>query len=238
MELEDLKAAWRDLDRRMQAREATDARLLEAAGRQRARSALRPVLVGQSFQALLWGAVISVAAPLWIQNRAVAHWLVFGLTTHVYAVATIVLSGTQVLLVLAIHFDASVVDVQRRLALLRRQRLRHTLLLALPFPMLWVVFTVVGAKWLLGVDLYAASPGWIHLSIAIGALMSGLILLLPRLLRGSARGARWLRAFAEDVAGCSLRRATREIDEVVRFAQEATSAAGKFDRGTNKQDAG
>jgi Sigma-70 region 2 len=68
--------------------------------------------------------------------------------------------------------------------------------------------------------LVTRSPGWIHWSLLIGAVVSGLILVLPRLLLRTPGDARFLRRIADDVAGCGLRGASRQIDEIARFARE------------------
>jgi hypothetical protein len=220
MELDDLKAAWRDLERRLDESEATSRALRRDIRIDRARSALRRLSWGQTFAAALWLAVAVFAGRFWAEHRATLHLLVGGLALHVYAVAGIISGIVQVSWIAGIDHAAPVVALQRRLATLRRVRIWSQLVLGLPMWMLWVVITMVGAKRLLDIDLYALAPGWIHVSLLIGAVGIALSLWLPRRLAHSPRGSRFVQRMLDDLAGRSLVRVTRELDELGRFTRE------------------
>lgn len=83
-----------------------------------------------------------------------------------------------------------------------------------------MVATVVGAKWWLGVDLYGQSPGWIHVAIAIG--VAGLAFFLRAARRVAERPPQspMLRRIVDDLAGRSLLRASRQLDEIARFERD------------------
>ena len=219
-ELAELKGAWRELERRLEDSEARQVALAREARVQRTRGTLRNLAWGQALQVALWLAVTVVVARFWVQHRATPHLLVFGLVLHAYGVLTIVLSVRQLLLLSQVDYAAPVVVLQRQLALLRRVRLQAQLWLGLPWWMLWVVATVVGTKWLRGVDLYAPAPGWVHAALALGALGMVLTLWLPRRFAHTPGGARFLQRRLDDLAGRSLVRATQQLDEVARFGRE------------------
>jgi hypothetical protein len=71
----------------------------------------------------------------------------------VYGVATICVGVTQILLIGRTNYTAPVVIFQRRQAELQRLRIVTSLEIGLPWWILWVLATVVGAKWWLGIDL-------------------------------------------------------------------------------------
>ena len=79
---------------------------------------------------------------------------------------------------------------------------------------------MVGAEWWLGVDLYAQSPGWIQVAMGIG--VAGLVLSVWAARRCAERPPRspMLRGIVDDLAGRSLVRAIRHLDEIVRFERE------------------
>jgi hypothetical protein len=220
MELDDLKEAWRDLERRLDESEATSRALRRDIKMDRARSALRRISWGQAAAAALWLAVAVFAARFWTEHRATLHLLLAGLVVHVYAIAGIISGIVQMSWIAGIDYSAPVVALQRRLATLRRVRIWSQLVLGLPMWLLWVVITMVGAKWLLDIDLYARAPGWIHVSLLIGVVGIALSLWLPRRLAHSPRGSRFVQRTLDDLAGRSLVRVTRELDELARFTSE------------------
>jgi hypothetical protein len=139
---------------------------------------------------------------------------------HVYAVAAIVLAVRQVLQIATVDYAAPVVELQRHLACLRRTRVHDQMWLGLPWWMLWVVATVIGAKWLRGIDIYEPSPTWIYVALGIGAVGIVLTLWLPRVIGRTPSGSKLVQRLLDDLAGRSLVRATRRIDEIASFSKE------------------
>jgi hypothetical protein len=220
MELDDLKTAWRDLERRLDESEATTRALRHDIKMDRTRSALRRLFAGQAVMAAIWLGATIVVAPFWVQHRAATHLLVAGLALHLYCVLGIISCAVQITWLASIDYAAPVVALQRKLAGLRRVRIWSQLVLGLPMWVLWVVATMVGAKWLAGIDLYAQSPGWIHVSLLIGVAGIALSLWLPRRLAHTPRGSRFIQRRLDDLAGRSLVRVTRELDELAQFSRE------------------
>jgi hypothetical protein len=220
VELEELKIAWAQLETRVQVAEA---QVLSAAVDRKAEASRRVLLGlswGQAAQIAVWIAVVAVVAPFWIAHRHVPHLLAAGLVLHVYGVAAIVASVVQLLLISRTYATAPVVIYQRRLAEFQRFRAVSALALGLPWWMLWIVATIVGARLWWGVDLYAESPRWIQVSIGIGAAGMALTVWLARLIGRRPPGSAMLRRRLDDLAGHSLVRAARDLDEVRRFERD------------------
>jgi hypothetical protein len=220
MELDDLKTAWRDLERRLDESEATTRALRRDIKVDRTRSALRRMAWGQAVMVAIWVAVTVVVAPFWIEHRATTHLLLAGAALHLYALMGIISCVIQIAWIASIDHAAPVLALQRKLAVLRRTRILSQLVLGLPMWVLWVVATMVGAMWLLDIDLYARSPGWIQLNLLIGVAGIILSLWLPRRLGRTARGSRFVQRVLDDLAGRSLVRVTRELDELASFSRE------------------
>jgi hypothetical protein len=217
MELDDLKVAWARLEQRVESAEALAFSDHKERKLDKSRSALRGLGWGQAVHCLLWIGLVAIVAPFWIEHRHVPHLLIAGLALHVYGVVTIYAGVTQLLLIARTYYTAPVVIYQRRLAELHRFRVISSLAIGLPWWILWVVATVVGAKWWLDVDLYAQSPGWIHVALGIG--VAGLVLSLWAARRFAERPPQslMLRRMVDDLAGRSLLRAIRQLDEIARF---------------------
>ncbi len=221
MELDELKVAWAQLDRRVQAAEAHVLSVETDRKTDASRRVLLGLTWGQAAQIAIWIAVVAVVAPFWIAHRHVPHLLAAGLVLHLYGLATIVSSVVQLLLIGRTYATAPVVLYQRRLAELQRFRAVSALALGLPWWILWIVGTIVGARMWWGVDLYAESPAWIHVSIAIGAVGMALTVWLARLIARRPPASPMLRRMVDDLAGHSLVRAAGDLDEITRFEKES-----------------
>lgn len=218
MELEEMKRAWAAMDLRQDGMEA----LLRSEIRRRrlddTRSSLRWIIAVRAVELLAWGAFTIFVASFWVANRDVLHWLVIGLLLHVYGVAGIWSTATQLLLLTGIAlFDAPVVVLQRRLAQLRRFRALSTLALGLPWWWLWLLVPMVGAYHWTGVDWFAAGADWIWACMAVGLVGILASLWLARRLERRAIASPWARRIVDDVSGCSLLRASRQLDELADF---------------------
>jgi hypothetical protein len=222
MEIEELKVAWKELERRLEAR---DEAVLVRERLLRSRSTLRLVGWGQAFRIVLWLFLVAVTASFWVAHWRTLHLLWAGLVMHLYGVITIGLSVRQLFLLATVDHTAPVVELQRKLASLRRERIRTELVLGLPWWYLWVAAAMVGAKLLLGVDLYAVAPGWIQLTLVAGIVAMVLTVWIPRRLAGTPLGSRLMQRLLDDLAGPSLVRAEREVEAIARFAQEEGAGA-------------
>ena len=169
---------------------------------------------------MLWIVIVATVAPFWIEHRHVPHLLIAGLVLHLYGVVTICSSVTQLLLIGRTYYSAPIVTFQRRVAELRKLRLISSLLLGLPWWILWIPITLVGAQRLAGIDLYAQSPSWVHVAIAVGVVgMAATVALANRLADWPTRSP-MVRRMVDDLAGRSLGRVARQLEEIQDFERE------------------
>lgn len=220
MELDELKLAWRSMEQRLDTAGQLGLQLYRESRTDRIRSTLRRLMAGQALQIAIWVAVITIVAPFWIEHRAVPHLLVFGLTLHAYAVLTVVSSVLQICIMASMDYSSAVLALQRRLVQLRTLRIWSTLLLGLPWWLLWTVGFVVGVKHWMGIDLYATAPAFVWSNLGFGVLaLAGSIWLARRIARRAKESGEPAR-FADDLAGHSLRRAIGQLGELARFERE------------------
>ncbi len=221
MELDELKQVWAGMDLRQEGMEA----LLRAEFRDRrkdkTRSILRWSIAAKVAELAIWIAFTAWIASFWIAHREVVHWLVIGLLLHAYGVAGIWSTATQFFLLSRIYlFDAPVVTLQRRLAQLRRFRVWSTLALGLPWWCLWLLVTLVGMYWWTGVDAFMAGAGWIWATLAVGLAGMAVSAWLARRWAGRAIRSPFIQRIVDDMSGCNLARAARQLDELARFDRE------------------
>ena len=164
-----------------------------------------------------WALFVLAAGSFWFDHREVTHLLVAGLVLHAYGIVVIVVRVTQAREVSAIDYTAPIVTVQRRLAEIHRGRIKVSLVLGLAWWLLWVPSMMVLAA-LAGIDLYAGSPAWMWSSLGIGVV--GIIgsVVFARWVAGRAVQSPAWRRVIDDLAGRSLLRAARDLEDVTRFA--------------------
>lgn len=217
MELDDLKSAWQSLNARLEKQEALQLRLAKSELAERARRRLRPLARGQAFQ-MVAGALLALGSAIfWIHHRRAIDLLASGLLMHAYGIALILFGARAQYLIGRIDYSAPVVEIQKRLAELRRFYVRGGLAIGLPWWVLWIPLMNMLFKALFGADLMRNAPEWAYLSLAVGVVGWGLTLLFDRWAQGRPQLAKRL---DDAAAGRSLREAQAAVDEIARFEAE------------------
>lgn len=225
MELDELKQAWQTLDRRLQQQNAMQFQLLREKRIDRMKSSLRPLLWGQIIQILFGVCMLLIGVDVWTSHRDVPHLLIAGLVMHVYGVATIIAGGLVCSGIAGIDHAAPVLELQRRLARLRKVYLISGMCVGLPWWVMWVPFIMTLAMSATGIDLYAVanapSPlaNWLNISVAVGVL--GLLgtWVFHRWSRHPSRAA-FGKKLEDGAAGGSLLKAQAELDTLRRYPEE------------------
>jgi len=219
MKLDDLKQAWQSLDKRLQQQSALDL----AAFRERKvggiRISLRPLFWGQLLQ-ILFGIVTVVAGVwLWKHFSAITAILVAGILVHLYGVATIIASGTVLGGISRIDRSLPVLELQQRLAKLRKTYILSGAVVGLPWWVLWLVPVIVVVSLKNAQTGVTGLPGWIWVSLAACTFGMLATLVFDRWLKRPGREA-LAKRMEDSAAGGSLRRAQAELDELKRYAEE------------------
>lgn len=221
MELEDIKRAWQEMDLRQEGMEVLLRMEFRDRRMDKTRSILRWSLAGRVLELAAWIAFTMFAGSFWVTHRDVLHWLVIGLLLHVYGIAGTWSTATQLLFLSRIYlFDAPVVTLQRRLAQLRRFRVWSTLVLGLPWWCLWLLVPMAVAYRWTGVDWFAAGSGWIWACMAVGVIGMVASVWLARRVVGRPIASPFIQRIIDDMSGCNLARASRQLDELARFNRE------------------
>ena len=117
-----------------------------------------------------------------------------------------------------IDYTQPVVDIQKRLAVLRRTYIVNGMLAGLPWWFLWVPLLMVLAG-LGGHDLYANAPELVWIGLGVGVAGLAATAWFHGWSRDPAR-PRLARAVDASVTGGSLQRARAQVDEIARFESE------------------
>lgn len=218
MEMNELTAAWKSLEQKLERDNSLHLALLRERRLDRARSSLRPLAMGQVMQIAMGGAVMLLAAALWSTRPAALPVIVAGIIVHAYGIGCIITAALTVAAMHRIGYTESVVSVQSKLARVRRAYVASSIVAGLTWWFLWIPLLMVLAA-LVGVDLYAHAPSVVWIGVAIG-VAGCLLMLWLYLLSRSESHPRLRKAVDDAVFGRSLMKAQAQIDEITRFEQE------------------
>lgn len=217
MELDDMRAAWAQLNQRLEAQETLNFHLLRDGKLDRLRRGLRPLVWGQAIQ-IAWGVLIALwGANFWIAHRDVPHLLIAGIAVHLSGISMIVLGAAIEALIARVDYSAPVLGIQRQIAQLRTVYVRGGLAIGLPWWLLWVAFLMVALKSLAGADLFLNAPGVVWINLAFGVV--GLLATLA-FLRWSRTRPGLGKKVDDYNTGRSIVRAQRLLAEIARFERD------------------
>lgn len=219
-ELDDLKAAWQALDRKLDRQ--NDLLLSQTLHRlhkrfKRFKRRLLPLQLGQAIQMLLGVVLVLPAISVWstLRDGSVLFWA--GILLHVYGVLMIIVSGVMLGLLAQIDSSASVLKNQKRLATARRYYVISGMCLGLPWWFLWIPFMMVVAAAGASIDFYAQMPTTINWMFGVGII--GLMATIA-LHRWGMRHPRWAGRIERNMVGKSLLRSSVILDEIESFEKE------------------
>jgi len=219
MELDDLKTAWRELDRKLDDNRALNLQVFRELKLDKTRSALRQLAAGPLAELLLNGLGLLLLGSFLADHFETAKYAIPALVLHAAVLLLLAADLRQLVRIARIDWAAPVVQIQRDLAELRAARIRTTQLTLLFAPLLWTPLVIVAAKGLLGFDLYLLGPAYIAWNIAFGLAVIPLGLWAARRLAGRL-SPNFLQRLADDVAGRSLATALGHLEEIARFEDE------------------
>ncbi len=217
MELDDLKASWQSVDRRMNQLASINLSLVTDNQTRKARWRLLPVLIGALINIAAGGWLVSVCARFWSMHLDTPSALISGIVLHLGGLGIVIAGVVQLLIVARINFAQPVIEMQRYLALLHAWEVRSFGWLWLGAWLAWPAALVAGAMSIAGVDLWARAPGIVIVNVLVSvAAVVGFIALHRRARRGGRLGA-WLDRVLRNN---SIERARSALAEIDRFSRE------------------
>lgn len=219
MNLDELKPAWNELERRVIAQQTVIDELLLKQTSRDVQKSIKPLMFGQIAQIVIGVALAGLGAQFWIPRTGISLFLVSGLITHLYGVALII-NGIRVLRkVLAVDFSSPVLVVQKGIAEIESTYVTSGWVLGLPWWLLWIPISIVVLTFA-GIDLLRVEPStWLIPNIVIGVL--GMV--------ATVFGYRYLRSTANPeiqsrldrmVAGASIQEAKARLADFEQFERE------------------
>lgn len=223
MELDEMKLAWQQLERRLGQQQALQRLLHRERGLDRLRHGLRPLVWGQSIQIAFGIFFMLLGIDFWSSHAPSMHILTWGISVQAFGILMILSAARNLHLVKRIDYALPVVEIQHRLATLRAWRVRvEAPVFSVIGCFIWIPLMLIWFQWdwdamrSTGPDFWARFP-----EIGAHLLFSGVVTLLLVfavywLLRRFGR-RRWME---DNFAGSSVRKAEAVLGEIERFESE------------------
>lgn len=219
MELDEMKAAWAEMNERLEQLSTLNLKVFRDGRLREARHALRPLQTGQVVQIVAGVVLMFSFAPVWVAHWGTLHLMLPGLLMHAYGLLFVVCAARTLYLISRADCAAPVLQVQSALAELRLWRARvEQPMFAIAGCFIWIPLLLAGFN-ALGVDLWAERPAIVGWDIASGFVC----------LAALYGGVRWVRrsgseraraALENSIVGRSIGKAQAEFEEIVRFEKE------------------
>lgn len=220
MELDDLKQALIRLDRRLEEQTAVNVAQVRREARSRLEESLRPLGRAQTWLIVTGALTTFVGVAVWHGTRGtISGPFVSGVILHLYGIAMIVFGAVTKVLIAGIDWSGPVLEIQRRLARVRKAHVLAGIVIGLSWCMLWIPALIALAQFLFGVDIFAPSPStWLWMMAGGLGLMiaAGLFQYWAGVTGRTAVSAAIGRAYT----GEHLARAQAELDSIQRFERD------------------
>lgn len=214
-----MKLAWDALNQQLKRDSAINLAMYTHHKLATARARLRPLFWGQLLQMVFGMAFLLMAVALWSTKPHAVSVIVAGVVVHVYGIGCILAAAIVMGAIHNIDYSDSVLEIQEKLARVRRAYIVSGLVCGLTWWFLWIPVLMVLLA-LVGVNLYAHAPSMIWGSMAVGVV--GLAGMLWLYAHSRKPGHDRLRRFVDQaMVARSLERAQAQLNEVRHFAQEA-----------------
>src|SRR5689334_10674141 len=212
-DLDDLKIAWKELNRQLERQNALTLRQIKENKLGRFRSGLRPLVFGQTLQLILGAVITIVSANFWVGHLDHLHLLLSGLFPQAYGILFIAFAARDLILIRQIDYSAPIVVIQKQLAELRAWHIRAAIWHGIAGSVVWLPVLIIILH-LLGADIWIQRPRAVWWLVTSGfvclAFNYGLVLLAR--LPGKCG-----RALAGSWIGRTVTRAQAALTEIKEF---------------------
>lgn len=221
MELDDLKDRWNDYDRKLDASLRLNTRVLREVGLDRVGSSLKRLTRVIVFE-LLMGLVAAVALGSFIADHlGEMRFLAPAVALDLFVLYFIGWTIRQWVALAGLDYGEPVVEIQRKVELLRIDRIRMTKWVFLLSPLLWIPLLIVGVEGLVGLNAYALfDTAWLVANFVFGLAVIALALWVSRRYAHRLQDSPLAGRVADALADRSLDDAARFLGSLSSFERE------------------
>jgi hypothetical protein len=221
MDLQDLQDRWAAYDRKLDASLRLNTRILRETGLNRVDSSLKRLTRLIVFELLTNLTAVVVLGVFLADHFREMRFAAPAVALDLFAVWLVIASVRQLEALASLDYSASIVSIQRRLELLRIDRIRTTKWVLLLSPLLWTPLLIVALEGLLGLDAYLFLDGsWLVSNLLFGLAFLLLMVWTARRFANRWQGSPFVQRLLDDIAGRSLSTATGFLSTLASFEEE------------------
>ena len=221
MELDELKAKWAEHDRKLDESIRLNRQLMRETYTRRAQFALWRLAA-----MLAIGSVIMLAIIILLGHFIAVHWSMPrfiwpAVVLDLAAIAALAALNAQIGLALTMDYGQPIAAIQRRLATLRKLRIRYIQAIFLTSTLIWAPIFIVVMKVFLGVDVYRLfGIAWIVTNVAIGLAVLAAGIWVAKEYGPRMSDSAFGRHFLRDLAGYNLNAASGFLATLAEFERD------------------
>jgi hypothetical protein len=223
MTLDELQTQWTAHDRKLDSIVRLNKQLVSA----NALSGARTELQRQRLFAVLNAITSWINLPLmgWFiaKNHTDAKFVIPAVLIGVYFIANMIAHLRQVRALGLINYGAPIAVIQKQIEVVAVMRIRLTQWIVMSAALFWVPIAIVGAKAILGIDLYAVAALWLTVNLIFGIVcLAAVYWWLKRF--GVRSNSLRVQRVVRDLVGDNLTAASSFLSNLADFEREERAA--------------
>jgi len=221
MELDELKMKWAEQDQKLDTILRMNRQLLSAPYLNRAQSALRRLVIGQSLEAMITFVPIVALGDFIYTYRSVPRFVLPAILLDLFMIAMFGSLIRQIMGAVQIDYSKPITTLQKQVEALRILQIRHLQGIFLGSPLIWIPMLIVALKGFLGLDAYRLFDNtWLAANILFGLAFIPLTIWLAQRLGDRLGRYPLVQRLRNDVIGQNLKAAVGFIAVVSDFENE------------------
>jgi hypothetical protein len=222
MEMDELRLAWQQVDRKLDQVIEWKRRLERTGSLHRVKTPLRQLAVSLVFEGILAICALILLGYFIAANFRDARFVLPAALLDAWNIACLAAVIRQLIGISQIDYEKPILDVQRQLERLRVSRLRILRwALITGQAVWWLPLLIVVLRGIFGVDVYQAfSPLYLYVNAAFSIVVLALSIWFSAKMSRQESGPRLLRALAGHIAGRHIDRALASLRSLSAFESE------------------
>ncbi len=224
MKLDEIKTQWTAYDKELGNRWQLNFNLL--AGWEKAKSALQGLSRTVVVEMMVGLVIVAVLAEFLIAHYQELPFFLPALVLHAFVIFQVAFSGYQFAQLRKLDFSEPILASQKKLAILRRLRIRVTMWTLILSPLLWVPLLIILLKGLLGINAYETlDTPWLLANVVFGLAFIPVMILASKYFAPRWRGSAVVQGLMDNIAGHELRDMNAFLASLEKFEQDVSDAS-------------
>jgi hypothetical protein len=224
MEIDEMKAAWADLDRKLEASLRLNRKLMTATALGRVRSALERLSLALALEGLIWLILAVIIGRFIAAHFNEPRFALSAALLDAYAIGNLIAVIRQIVTANRIDHAQPIAAIQRQFEELRVQRIRAVQWSILIGFLAWTPFVVVILKACLDLDAFTILNGyWLLSNLIFSIVVVWIAISVTRRFSPKLSSQPTSQNLMNLLVGSNMQSAARHLAEIAAFEEESAS---------------